>query len=197
MFGWLGVTVHVLPKYHTKLVREGIIYSWEFSKELYCCLPICQKRSKENFWTNGRESLSRKNLTTEKNWWFSNRAHGYLCLYYHLRYNKDGKNNRNQGEKIQPQQIEQLVKDFKTHCCALDFEVKFIVKKEKEEKMHQLLSESSWNMCTTVCLAVIFGKQQQIFWSFLCCLSENVIEHQNHYLGTYLHGKVLLLFLLE
>ena len=34
----------------------------------------------------------------------------------------------NQGEHISPEIIEKLVRDFKTHRCALDFENKFIVK---------------------------------------------------------------------
>ena len=43
--------------------------------------------------------------------------------------NKEGNNSQlTQGEKKSPDMIEKMVKFFKTHRCALDFEGKYIVK---------------------------------------------------------------------
>ena len=42
---------------------------------------------------------------------------------------EEGNNSQlTQGEKISPDMIEKMVKMFKTHRCALDFEGKYIVK---------------------------------------------------------------------
>ena len=60
VLGRLGVTVHCSPKYHDELAGEIIEYSWGFSKNFYCCFPICKKRKKETFRESVSKVLSRK-----------------------------------------------------------------------------------------------------------------------------------------
>ena len=79
--------------------------------------------------------LSKEKITKERVHKFARRARAYTCAYYCLHYNGDDKNTESQqGEKILPAQMEKPVKDFKTHRCALDFEGKFIIKKEEISK---------------------------------------------------------------
>ena len=61
---------------------------------------------------------------------FSRRARGYTCVYYALAFG-NGKNNAQQCKKILPELIEKMVKSFKIHQSALDFEGKYIIKFEK------------------------------------------------------------------
>ena len=125
----LGVTVHRLPKCHAELTGEGIEYSWGFCKNAYRRLPICEKRTKDKFKESVRKVLNRENITTERVRKFARRARAYICAYYRLHHG-DSNNESKQGDRISPEVIEKLVRDFKTHCCALDFENKFIVKTE-------------------------------------------------------------------
>ena len=81
-----------------------------------------------------------EHLTTERIRRFARRAQGYLCAYYCLHYNAQ-EDEINDGEQISPQKIERLVKDFKTHRCALDFELNFIVKSEGRANSPILLDQ--------------------------------------------------------
>ena len=125
----LGVTVHRSPKCHAELAGEGIEYSWGFCKNAYRRLPICEKRTKDKFKESVRKVLNRENITTERVRKFARRARAYICAYYRLHHG-DSNNESKQGDRISPEVIEKLVRDFKTHRCALDFENKFIVKTE-------------------------------------------------------------------
>ena len=77
--------------------------------------------------------MDRKHLTIERIRQFVWGAQGYLCAYYHLHYYKQ-EGEIKDGEQISSQKIEQLLKDFKTHRYALDFELNFIVKSEGRSK---------------------------------------------------------------
>ena len=78
------------------------------------------KRSKENFRSSVQSAMSRERITKEVVRKFARRARGYTCAYYAFEYRN--KNGEAQGEKISPQLIEQMVKRFKMHHSALDFE---------------------------------------------------------------------------
>ena len=135
IMGRLDITVHRSPKCHAKLAGEGIEYSWGFAKNAYRRLPLSAKRSKDKFKESVRSVMGRDNLTTDRDRRFARRARGYLCAYYRLAHTKSSKqaNSAQQSEHITPQQIEKMVRDFKTHRCALDFENKFIVRIEINE----------------------------------------------------------------
>ena len=133
IIGRLGVIVHRSPKCHADLAGEGIEYSWGFANNFYRRLPICEKRTKDKFKASMSKVLSTEYLKKERVRRFARRALGYLCAYYRLQYTEDG--DAPQGETISPQQIERLVKDFKTHRYALDFEFKFIVESEEGEEL--------------------------------------------------------------
>ena len=133
ILGRLGVIVHRSPKCHAELAGEGIEYSWGFAKNFYRRLPICEKRTKDKFKASVSKVLSREHLTRERVRRFTRRARGYLCAYYRLHYTEEG--DAAQGETISPEQIERLVRDFKTHRCAFDFEFKFIVESADSEDL--------------------------------------------------------------
>jgi hypothetical protein len=66
----------------------------------------------------------------EQIWKFSRRAHEYICAYQILH---EGMSSATTGgtastteESVTPVQIEKLVKEYKTHWCALDFDKGFI-----------------------------------------------------------------------
>ena len=126
----LNVEVHRSPKCHSELAGEGIEYSWGFAKNYYRRLPLKLKRSKDKFRDSVRSTMSRERLTTEIVRKFARRARGYTCAYYAIAYGID--NGELQGERISPQIIERIVKMFKTHRSAIDFEGKYIVKMEQD-----------------------------------------------------------------
>ena len=132
----IGITVHRSPKCHAELAGEGVEYSWGFSKNAYRRLPMSEKRSKEKFRQSVRLVLSRTKLNKQRVRKFARRARGYICAYYHLAYGSD-EHNIAVGEHISPAIIERIVKMFKTHRCALDFEGKFI-KVEVDENEHEI-----------------------------------------------------------
>jgi hypothetical protein len=137
----MGVIVDRTPKCHCELAGEGIEYSWGCAKNHYRRLPLKEKKSKEMFKKSVRSSLCKENvLTTERIRAFSRRARQYTLAYYTLQQNQQQNEQRDlaTGEKTQltTVKIEQMVKQFKTHHCAVDFDSTFInsiiVKKEDE-----------------------------------------------------------------
>lgn len=128
----LGVTVHRSPKCHCEVAGEGIEYSWGFSKNKYRRLSMSEKKTKEKFRRSVRLVISRTSLNKKRIRKFSRRARGYICAYYHLAHRDEDKTIA-VGENISPALIERMVKLFKTHRCALDFERKFI-KVESNDK---------------------------------------------------------------
>jgi hypothetical protein len=59
---------------------------------------------------------------------FSRRAREYILAYHtlHLQQPPSSTSNEADTHLITPMKIEALVKDFKTHRCALDFDKGFI-----------------------------------------------------------------------
>ena len=131
----MGVLVDRTPKCHCKLAGEGVEYSWGCAKNTYRRVPLKNKRGKENFRKVVRQCLSREEvLTTERIRTFSRRARAYICAYYSLwceRKQQQLSNGGGTNQTIQfcncsdPVSVEKLMKRFKTHQCALDFDHAF------------------------------------------------------------------------
>ena len=128
----LGVTVNRAPKCHCELAREGIKYSLGCAKNYYWQQPIREKRKKENFRNTVRICISQQVLTIERVHKFSQRVWGYIIAYHmlHEQRQEQGQDKQTTGTtasyNIMPDKIESLIKDFKTHRCALDFDKGFI-----------------------------------------------------------------------
>ena len=126
----MGVLVDRTPKCHCELAGEGIEYLWGCAKNHYRRVSLKRKKSKDSFRTVVRECLSReKVLTTARVRQFSRRARAYICAYYKVwceRQENIANNEENKSAlSTDPISIEKLVKRFKTHRCALDFDHSF------------------------------------------------------------------------
>jgi hypothetical protein len=129
----IGVTVDCTPKFHAELAGEGIEYSWGFAKQLYRRKPVKLKKGRANFKALVRQCTD---PTTEINkvrvGKFAGRARAYICAYFELdrrqQQTQDQVANDNVSERQQAHfvDIERLMKSFKTHRCALDFDSGFI-----------------------------------------------------------------------
>ena len=119
----LGVSVIITPKFHAELAGEGIEYSWGVSKGVYRRKPLHSKRSKESFKMLVKECSSREILTTKTVRKLSRRARAYICAYYAL---YESKCNGDDTPTLTLPLIERLVKAFKTHRAAIDFDAGFV-----------------------------------------------------------------------
>ena len=124
----LGAIIDRTPKCHCELAGEGIEYSWGCAKNHFRQQPLRVKRTKENFRTTVKMCLSRNVLSTERIRKFSRRARQYVLAYHALHSEQQQQISTEQSETylITPMKIESLVKKFKTHRCALDFDKGFI-----------------------------------------------------------------------
>jgi hypothetical protein len=116
-----GVEVMFTPKYHCELAGEGIGYAWGFAKCRYRRIPIIRRRNKEGFLPCVSEVLSRDAISVDRIRRFSRRARRYVCAYFVF-------HELNGDEKwdVKLDDIEKMVKLFKTHRCAVDFDKKFV-----------------------------------------------------------------------
>ena len=127
----MGVLVDRTPKCHCELAGEGIEYSWGCAKNSYRRVSLKQKRGKDNFRKVVRMCLSReKVLVTERIRLFSRRARAYICAYYMIwserQEQRGGSIETNESAlTTDPIKMEKLVKHFKTHRCALNFDHSF------------------------------------------------------------------------
>jgi hypothetical protein len=131
----VGVLVDRTPKCHCELAGEGIEYSWGCAKNYYRNLPIKDKKSKELFKESVRKCLDNSMvLNIERIRSFSRRARQYTIAYYTLQLQQNERQEQQQHEtflangdtQLSSAKIESMVKDFKTHRCALDFDSAFI-----------------------------------------------------------------------
>jgi hypothetical protein len=119
----LGVSVVITPKLHAKLAGEGIEYSWGVTKGVYRCKPLKSKRSKESFKELVQQCTSREILTIKTVCKLSRLARAYICAYYEMYESKC------MGDDIPTLTlplIKRLVKAFKTHRAAIDFDAGFV-----------------------------------------------------------------------
>jgi hypothetical protein len=108
-------------------------------KNYYRRLPLKEKKSKETFKNSVRKSLcSRDVITIQRVRAFSRRARQYTLAYYAMQQQQQEETSAtfNEQSQLTAVKIEQMVKHFKTHRCAIDFDGAFIraviVKKEEE-----------------------------------------------------------------
>jgi hypothetical protein len=118
----LGVSVIITPKFHAELAGEGVEYSWGITKGLYRRKPLLSKKGKESFRKLVCEVTSRDILKTATIRKLSRRARAYICAYYSLYESK----NKGDTTKLTLPLIERLVRAFKTHRAALDFDAGFV-----------------------------------------------------------------------
>ena len=93
------------------------------SHSLYLRKPLQSKRSKESFKVLVQECTSREILATKTVRKLSRRARAYICAYYSL---YESKCNGNDTPTLTLPLIERLVKAFKTHRAAIDFDAGFV-----------------------------------------------------------------------
>ena len=87
-------------------------------------------------------------LTKERISKFAARARAYICTYYHLSREEEHIHdssstvvgsitpraiNLSEKQQLLYKEIERLMKKFKTHRCALDFDQRFVKAELKEE----------------------------------------------------------------
>jgi len=125
----LGVEVDHSPKFHAEIAGEGIEYSWAHSKGSYRRSPLQRKRTRASFQALVKECTSNTNLTKNRVKRFSARARAYMCTYHFLHAG----GNDNAGEErvattgpLLLTEIEKMMKDFKTHRSAFDFDRGFL-----------------------------------------------------------------------
>jgi hypothetical protein len=132
-----GVTVMLTPKFHAELAGEGVEYCWAHAKATYRRKPLAQKKGRGNFKQLVMDCTSPVNeLTRERICKFAARARAYICTSYFLAAKDDARRDDEESNDAplivgKPQQllyteIERLMKDFKAHRCALDFDRGFV-----------------------------------------------------------------------
>ncbi|KAG7357055.1 hypothetical protein IV203_001743 [Nitzschia inconspicua] len=135
----LKVQVMFTPKFHAEMAGEGIEYSWGFAKGSYRRKPLQKKRKRVDFedlvdeCTNVETELTKARIRK-----FSARARAYLCTYHYLATAEPTAaeptaaaiqdNDQEKKQKVpMMDEIERLMKKFKTHRCAFDFDRGFVV----------------------------------------------------------------------
>jgi hypothetical protein len=122
----LGVSVLITPKFHAEMAGEGIEYSWGVAKSVYRKMPLNSKKGKASFKLLVNECASRDVLTTETVRKLSRRARSYICAYYALHQRKQLNKDDDNTPTLTLPLIERLLKEFKTHRAAVDFDAGFV-----------------------------------------------------------------------
>jgi hypothetical protein len=133
----MRVLVDRAAKCHCKLAGESIEYTWGCSKNYNQSLKLHDKRGKEKFKAAVAKSLDREILTRERIRKFSRRACQYICTYYKSATEREEKETSatvvatTTGTHLDAHldatltHVEKMVKLFKTHRCAMDFDTNF------------------------------------------------------------------------
>ena len=112
-----------MPKFHAELAGKGVEYSWGIAKGMYRRKPLISKKSKESFKKLVHDVTNREVLTTETIRKLSRRARSYICAYLSL---YESSSRGDDTTKLTLPLIERLVKAFKTHRAAIDFDAGFV-----------------------------------------------------------------------
>jgi hypothetical protein len=122
----MGVMIDRTPKCHCELAGEGIEYAWGCAKNHYRRQPLKDKRGKDNFRRTVRKCFSRQVVTTERVRMFSQRARAYILAYHHIRQEQLTSSPTTDSDgTASPVNVEKLLKRFKMHRCAMDFDSSF------------------------------------------------------------------------
>jgi len=125
----IGVLVSITPKFHAEIAGEGIEYSWGVAKGVYRREPLeSKKQGKEKFHALVKKCVCSVNVLHVKQVrTLSRRARAYICAYYFIELNAVNNNQvDNDNVVLSLPQIESLMKEFKTHRSALDFDRTFV-----------------------------------------------------------------------
>ncbi len=136
----LGLRVLFTPKFHCEFAGEGIEYNWAHAKAKMRTTPIREKKGRANFIALVMKCICPATvLTKERIRKFSARARAYICTYYHLSRDNEAQAEGHQiaedptttlniakKQHLLYKEIERLMKKFKTHRCALDFDHGFV-----------------------------------------------------------------------
>jgi hypothetical protein len=126
------------PKCHPEIAGEGIEYNWGCGKGFYRRLPLSAKKTKIKLRESVKKSLDmNKVLTIQRRRLFSKRAREYMVAYSILDNNnskeevdKNNSDDNGKQEETKPQMtaylIEKIVKQYKSHRSAADFDAGFI-----------------------------------------------------------------------
>ena len=131
----LGAILIRTPKCHSKLASEDIEYYWAYAKNAYRQMPMKNKKGKNNFRISVRKSF--EGITLEMARKFARRARTYIITYDFIK-----KNNKEGNEKMNVNIIDKVVKKFKSHRSALDFDKNFITSMKATIKSALYHSES-------------------------------------------------------
>ena len=134
----LGSKVIFTPKFHCEFAGEGIEYNWAHAKAKMRATPLREKRGHANFMKLVNKCICPETvLTKARISKFAARARAYICTYYHLSRDKEStvadeshvtapSVHTSQKQQLLFKEIERLMKKFKTHRCALDFDQGFV-----------------------------------------------------------------------
>jgi hypothetical protein len=123
----LGVAVYITPKFHAEIAAEGIEFSRGIAKGIYRQKPLeMKKQGKEAFKELVKTCLNRNDaLNTQLVRKLSRRARAHICAYYCIE-NKEQSGDDHDNTVMSLSLIEALMKDFKTHRSAIDFDAAFL-----------------------------------------------------------------------
>ncbi len=133
------------PKFHCEFAGEGIEYNWAHAKAKMRVTPLREKKGRANFIELVKKCICPETvLTKERVSKFAARARAYICTYYHLSHREEDDANAadeslvsfhiSQKQQLLYKEIEMLIKQFKTHRCALDFDQRFVKAELREEE---------------------------------------------------------------
>jgi hypothetical protein len=124
------------PKFHCEFAGEGIEYNWAHAKAKMRATPLCEKKGRANFMKLVNKCICPETvLTKARISKFAARTRAYICTYYHLSREEAPSADESlvtapscssQKQQLLFKEIERLMKKFKTHRCALDFDLRFV-----------------------------------------------------------------------
>lgn len=138
----LGVKVDRTPKCHPEVAGEGVEYDWGCAKGYYRRLPLKMKKGKDNFRESVKKSLDTQIvLTIARQRKFSRRAREYMLAYHTLDNTEEvDENDLDDAEAKEKKPlmsaylIEKIIKQYKCHRSAADFNTGFIARMVVEMK---------------------------------------------------------------
>ena len=148
----LNVLIDRTPKCHCELAGEGIEYSWGCAKNRYRAEKLSEKRTKASFLKTVRMCVSQQVLTKDRVRQFSKHARRYTMSYHtmhNIQMDEQRPTETNEPQDplaVTPMMIEKMVKTFKTHRCAMDFDhgfIRSIIKTDDDEVRRQVAALST------------------------------------------------------
>ena len=155
----------------SRIAREGIEYAWGAAKDVYRRLPIQEKQQKDHFLASVKKCIDPVNtLSPVVLHKYSRQARQYIVAYAELDKentrlvsDQDGNdytaNRTTNRVTLTMAKIEKMIKCYKTHRSAIDFDKSFIARAMSEQQ--QLLSNST-NTTSSLTTAASTAQRQQL-----------------------------------